>query len=298
MGEAFDRAIDRIARRHGGFVKREQLVALGLTARQIEYRIKIGRLIRVHRGVYAVGHLPRLPVDRAHGALLACGPTAVLSHRSAASVWGFYADWKFPFEVTTTVDRRPRGITVHVSRTLRRQDTTRQLGLRTTSPSRTVFDLAPRLTDRELRRQIDDGRNRHQVRVGDLWELALQFPHAAAADRIKELLAGGHNPTKSELEALFVEVCILADVPTPQLNVIVGGVEVDAYFPEQRLIVELDSYAWHSGRRGFESDRYRDRHHLRAGIPTLRFTWESMTSDPRAEAALLRDVLGSGRAAA
>ena len=69
-------------------------------------------------------------------------------------------------------------------------------------------------------------------------------------------------------------------------------------FPEPGLIVELDSYAWHSGRWVFESDRKRDRDHLRTGIPTIRFTWESMTFDPHGEAALLRDVLGLGRAGA
>ena len=79
MDEAVDRAIDRIARRQGGFVKRVQLIALGLSAKQIDYRIRIGRLIPVYRGVYAVGHLPRLPVDRAHGALLASGQKSALS---------------------------------------------------------------------------------------------------------------------------------------------------------------------------------------------------------------------------
>ena len=152
--------------------------------------------------------------------------------------------------------------------------------------------------DRQLRRQVDDARNRRLLGAGELWDLAIRLPHAPAADRIKDLLSGGHNPTRSELEALFVEICVLADVPMPLLNVVVGGVEVDAYFPEQRLIVELDSYAWHSGRRVFESDRKRDRDHLRVGIPTIRFTWESMTFDPHGEAALLRDVLGLGRAAA
>lgn len=267
------------------------MIALGLTARQIQYRIRIGRLIPVYRGVYAVGHLPRLPVDRAHGALLACGPTAVLSHRSAASLWGFYRDWQFPFEVTVTEDRRPRGIRVHLSRTLVRPDLGRQLGVRTTSPARTVFDMAPRLNDRQLRRQVDDGRNRHVVRIDDLWDLAVRLPHAASADRITALLTGGHNPTRSELEALFVDICVLADAPHPLLNVVIGGVEVDAYFPVQRVIVELDSYTFHSGRRVFESDRAKDRNHLRVGIPTIRLTWEAMTFDPEGEAQTLREVL-------
>ncbi len=298
MGDVADRVIATIARRQGGYITRAQLLGLGLTAERIKYRIRIGRLIPAYRGVYAVGHLPRLPVDRAYGALLASGGKSALSYRSSASLWGFYTDWKFPFEVTTPEDRRPTGVTVHLSRTLIRADIRYQLGLRTTSPARTVFDMAPRLNGRQLRRMVDDGRNRHQLRAGELWDLAVRLPHAPAADRIKELLSGGHNPTRSELEALFIEICVLAGVPIPLLNVIVGGVEVDAYFPVQGVIVELDSYAWHSGRRVFESDRKRDREHLRAGLPTLRFTWESMTFDPHGEAALLRDVLGFGRAAA
>ena len=91
---------------------------------------------------------------------------------------------------------------------------------------------------------------------------------------------------------------MLADVPHPLLNVVIGGVEVDAYFPVQRVIVELDSYTFHSGRRVFESDRAEDRDHLRAGIPTIRLTWEAMTFDPEGEAQMLRDVLGLERKAA
>ena len=84
MGDVVDKVIATIARRQGGFITRAQLLQLGLTAEQIKYRIRIGRLIPVYRGVYAVGHLPLLPVD---GALLACGQRSVLSHRSAASLW-------------------------------------------------------------------------------------------------------------------------------------------------------------------------------------------------------------------
>ncbi len=291
MDEAVDRAIDRVARRQGGFIKREQLVRLGLTVHQIEYRIRIGRLIPVYRGVYAVGHLPRLPVDRAHGALLACGPTAVLSHRSAASLWGFYADWRLPFEVTVAEDRRPRGITVHVSQTLTRGDIKTQLGVRTTSRARTVFDLAPRLTDGELRRFVDDCQIHHHLKADDLSELARRLPHAPAAGRIKQLLSGGHNPTRSELEALFRDVHARRDLPMPRFNVIVDGVEADVYFPDHGVIVELDGRRFHSDPRTFESDRRRDRNHLRNGKPTVRLTWDAMTLDPDGEAELLQDVL-------
>ncbi len=157
MDERLDARSAAAARRYGGHLTRRQLLALGLTSRQIESRIERGWLIPVSWGVYAVGHKPVLPVDRAHGALLAVGPHphAFLSHRSAGSLLQLFKDWRFPFEVTTTDDRRVKGITIHRSTTLRRRDTTVQLGVRTTTVARTIFDLAPRLTERALERIID-----------------------------------------------------------------------------------------------------------------------------------------------
>lgn len=299
MSDPIDRAIDGCARRHGGFIHRQELIALGLSARQITYRIKIGRLIPVHRGVYAVGHLPRLAIDRAHGVLLACGPTSALSHRSAASLWRYYRDWWFPLEVTATADRRPRGITVHTSTTLTAADIRIELGLRTTSRERTILDLAPRLNDWQLRRLIDDASNDHHLRRQDLYALTVRLPHAPSAGRIRTMLTGGHNPTRSDLEALFRDVHARRNLPRALFNVVVDGVEVDVYFPEYGLIVELDGYRFHSSPRVFESDRSRDRSHLRQGKPTVRLTWYSMTHDPDRDADLLADILeGMGRRAA
>ncbi len=116
--------------------------------------------------MYAVGHRPVLPVDRAHGALLAAGPRAALSHRSAASLHGLVKDWQFPFEVTTVEDRRVKGITIHRSTTLKPRDLTVQLGLRTTTVARTIFDLAP--TPQRHTARADD-RHRPAHPVPDAW---------------------------------------------------------------------------------------------------------------------------------
>ena len=135
--------------------------------------------------MYAVGHRPVLPVDRAHGALLAAGPRAALSHRSAASLCGLVKDWQFPFEVTTVEDRRVTGITIHRSSTLRPRDLTVQLGVRTTTMARTIFDLAPSLSDRQLERMIDTALHTPYLSVEQLHELISRLPHTAAARRLR-----------------------------------------------------------------------------------------------------------------
>src|SRR5437588_7725733 len=136
MAEPIDRRIAALAKRQRGHVKRGQLLAMGLGAEAIRYRIKIGRLIPAYAGVYAVGHRPTLPPDRAYGALLACGPGAVLSHGTAAAAWGVFKRWEVPFEVTAPCVHRRRGMRVHRA-SLERRDITVQLGLRVTSAART-----------------------------------------------------------------------------------------------------------------------------------------------------------------
>ncbi len=105
-----EREIAALAAKQRGHVARWQLLDLGLGVGAIKYRVQIGRLHRVLPGVYAVGHRRRAPIDRAAAAVLACGPAAVLSHFSAAALWGWVKDWRDPFEVTVPTDRRPKGI--------------------------------------------------------------------------------------------------------------------------------------------------------------------------------------------
>src|SRR5205085_2091093 len=133
-------------------ITRKQLLALGLADSTISRRIKIGRLHRVYPGVYAVGHPRRAPVDRAAAAVLACGRGAVLSHFSAAALWGWLRRWNEPFEVTVPTDRRPKNICTHRLGVLERRDCTRQLGIPVTSPARTLLDCAPALSDERLKR--------------------------------------------------------------------------------------------------------------------------------------------------
>jgi hypothetical protein len=298
MDDPVDRVIAADARAYGGYQHRDQMLALGLSSRQIDSRVQRGWLIREYWCVYAVGHRPVLPVDRAHGALLAAGPTGVLSHRSAASLWGLVTDWQFPFEVTTVDDRRVTGITIHRSTTLRRRDFTVQLGVRTTTVARTIFDLAPTLSEKELERMIDQALHTSYLTVEQLHELISRLPHTAAARRLRVLLTPGYLPTRSELERVRRRWCIEHDLPVGIINCIVNGVEVDAYYPEYRLIVELDSLEYHRDPTTFQHDRERDRHHLASGDATVRLTWEALHLDPAGEAELFRDILNRRRPAA
>jgi predicted transcriptional regulator of viral defense system len=131
-------------------VTRRQLLAAGLDDSAIAYQVRIRRLIRVHRGVFAVGHLPMSPHAKTMAAVLACGSRAVASHRSAAALWGIVRP-PATVEVTTPAKRNPRGITVHRSR-LPDADISRQYDIPTTSPARTMLDLADILTPAALTR--------------------------------------------------------------------------------------------------------------------------------------------------
>src|SRR5947209_12573107 len=138
-----DEAIARLARRQRGNVTRRQLLDLGLAPGAIQHRIRTGRLIPLYAGVYAVGHLPVTPEDRAAAAVLACGKAAALSHRSALCLWGWAKPLAPPFHVTTPSRHRRRELQVHHSRALIRRDLRTHLGIRVTSPARTLLDVAP-----------------------------------------------------------------------------------------------------------------------------------------------------------
>lgn len=295
MEEPIDRQIAAFAARQRGYITRAQLVKLGLGLGAIRYRVRIGRLIRVYAGVYAVGHVPTLPQDRAVGALLACGPGAVLSHGSAAVIWGIFRRWELPFEVTAPTVRRRRGIRVHRA-ALARRDVTRELGIRVTSVARTLLDLAPRMTDKALRRAVADQRRAGHLSLPQLQDVVDRFPRSPGSVRLRPLLdPPPGNPTRSELEDRFVAFCEQWGLPQPETNVWVAGREVDAWFPRERVIVELDGWDFHSDRESFEGDREKDRAALALGIPTIRLTHMRMESDPQSEAATLHRILANRR---
>jgi hypothetical protein len=267
---------------------------LGLGVKAIEWRAKQGRLIRVHAGVYAVGHVPTLPLDRAFGAVLACGPEAVLSHSSAGSVWGIERLWQMPFEVTHANTRRRAGIRAHQA-ALAPEDLTRHHDVPVTSPARTLLDLAPRLSARQLERATDDLRVGGFMRLERLGEVVERYRRHPGASALGRVLESPHGPTRSDWELAFIDFIKRHDLPTPLINAKVGPYEVDALFPAERVIVELDSWKHHQTRTSFRNDRRRDGLTLSWGYVTIRITWERLEDEPEREAEQLKAILDQRR---
>lgn len=203
---------------------RSQLLAVGMTDRMTTRQLAKGDLIAIHAGVYAVGHVERTPIALAHAAVLACGPEAVLSHDSAAALWGLRR-WPSQPEVTAPTKRTRPGLVTHRSTTLVRQDFTTNYGIRLTTVIRTIIDITPRLTDRQLTRAVQQARHSHHLQPGKLNELLLRCPRA------RELIDPTQNPTRSALEDDFQAFAKRHGLPRPLINVKVNGKEVDALFP-------------------------------------------------------------------
>src|SRR5436305_1699960 len=258
MAALFDQLIAALAARQLGHVARWQLLELGLTPNMIDYRIRVGRLHVVYPGVYAVGHRRWAPIDLAAAAVLACGKGAVLSDFSAAALWGFIKRWPEQPEVCVARDRRPRGIQVHRRQDLSRREKTRQLGIPVTTPARTVLDCAPRLTDAPLTRYVNDALLSLFLHEGELNDVIERHPKHPVAARLRPFLTRKGGPTRSELEDRFVAFCHKHRLPQPETNVPMNGRVVDAFFREERVIVEIDSYEFHSDRTTFELDRAKD----------------------------------------
>ena len=286
-GPRIDERIAVLAARQHGVVALRQLVVLGLTQRAAAHRAAVGRLHRVHRGVYAVGH----PLLSRHGhwmaAVLAAGPGAALSHTSAAALWQLRptAATRIDVTVPSAAGRQGRrGLRIHRTPTLRPDEVTEHENIPVTTPARTLLDLAATLSRRTLERALD------QSEILDLFDLtsltALATTHAgerggtALARALTEHEAGT-TVTRSELEERFLTLCERHAIERPQPNARVCGLEVDFLFAKRNLVVEVDGYRYHRSRRAFERDRERDAILAAAGLRTLRFSHRQVTQRPR-----------------
>jgi very-short-patch-repair endonuclease len=261
------------ARQHG-HITRGQLRALGMNDMVIGRWRRAGRLIRVHAGVYAVGYRRVEPIALAMAAVLACGEGALLSHDSAAALYG-WRRWPRRPEVVSTRDRQRPGIHTHRARSLPRAERTWQLGVAVTSPERTIRDLERRLTRRQFTAIVQSARV--QRRIDDT--------------AVTRLLGYGLQPTRSEFERAFLRFCRRFGLPRPLTLAFVHGHEVDALFADHGLIVELDGWDYHADRVAFANDRERDAFMLDHGLVTVRITWERLHEAGEREAGRLHRIL-------
>jgi hypothetical protein len=268
-----DAVIARIAAHQHGVVVALQLAEAGVDKDAVSWRVRTGRLHRVHRGVYAVGHRSLSWRGRWLAAVLAVGDEAVLSHTSAVALWQFLRPIAGPVHVTVSGDggRRKRpGLQVHRSRTLSPRDITRRHGIAVTTPARTIEDI---------RGEVEPYLFRRALRQAEL--AGHPVPHL---DRVKR--------TRSDLELLFLGLCDRHGLPRPLVNHRLHGYRVDFYWPEQRLVVETDSWDYHRGSVAFEDDHDRDLELRAKGITVRRYTGDQLEAASDAVVADLRQELG------
>ena len=293
MRDPIETGILVLARRQQRSVTRQQLLGLGLSPWAIVYRVRQGRLHRTHTNVYTVGPPPGTPVERAAAALLACGSEAALSHTSALALWGLATQWPSAMHITAPGQRRRAGIVSHISHVLNRGDVRSHLGIRVTSPARTLIDCAPELGRARTHRIAADARRAGLLHAGQIADVVARFPRHPGAGHLTDILSDGGPPTRSGFEDLFPAFCALHQLPVPQLNVRVAGREVDAWFAAQGVIVELDGWDFHRDRHNFEGDRLNDAVALGVGLVTYRLTWPRFNHEPAREARRLRAVLAN-----
>lgn len=280
-----DAMIMELAARQHGVVSRAQLLKAGIAAHRIEYRVKIRRLRQIHFGVYRVGPVAA-PREREIAAVLACGETAVVSHRSAAALWELIPaqDATTPVDVSILGSRSERaGVRVHRVNFLAPNELTRLDDIPITTPARALLELAGCSGGRELERALGRADRRGLVDQESMKDLLARHVGRRGSRQLRSLLhAGSPRLTRSEAEARFLDLIRRARLRMPETNVVVQGYERDCLWRKERLVVEIDGLAFHSSASAFESDRRRDAVLTAAGFRVIRTTWRQLTGEPEA----------------
>lgn len=274
-----------------------QVRELGYADGTFRHALRTGRLHPVFHGSYAVG----TPGISLHGeciaAVLSCGDGAVLSHRSAAWLWGLTSRFTRPIEVTAASPRDTRQlIRVHSAEALAPQDRTTHERIPVTAVSRTSLDFAA--TDPAYLGQALDNASRlgllDMLAMDELLSRSKGF-RGVARLRTALVIHRSAAYTRSGLERRFLQLVKRAGLPRPSTNLFVEGYELDAYWPAERFAVELDTYDYHGHPRAFEADRIRQESLKLAGIEMVRITGNRMDHEPESIARRLHLLLARRR---
>jgi hypothetical protein len=279
-----------LAARQHGVVATRQLLTLGYSDKRIMALVANGWLHRLHRGVFAVGHTRLTVRGRWMAAVLACGPDAVLSHRSGAALHDLRPIPGGNIDVTARNRHVHPRIRCHRARSLPQQDRTTIDAIPVTSIERTLLDIAPAYSQQRLRSTLEAAQRRDLIDSRRFEALLARSRGHRGRSPLKRALAELHDEapwTQSRLERDFLELVRDAGLPEPLTNVFVDGELVDVYWPAHNLVVELDSYDYHRDRRSFEDDRRKDAKHLLAGRRSIRVTGTRLAHERQA---LLRDL--------
>lgn len=283
-----------LAKRQHGVVSIRQLNRLGYGKDAVSGAKAAGRLHHLHQGVYAVGHTDLSLHGRCLAAVLACGPRALLSHYSAAWLWGLTPTQPIPIHVTSPSPRKRQApIRLHRSSTLVDADHKLHKGIPVTSVARTLLDQAALVPPRSLRRLLKRSEERKLFDLAAVHDVLARNRGHRGAKRLHRAIGLYEPPpfTRSEFEAAFFEAVLARGLPRPRVNYNLLGMEVDLFWPRQRFVVELDLYETHGTRDSFEDDRLRQEDLLLAGIGMTRVTGPRSEREPDAVLARIASLL-------
>ncbi len=297
---ARDRQIAAIAARQHGLITSRQLADVGLSRQGTSDRVKAGRLHRVRRGVYAVGHTVLSANGHRHAAVLAIGDLALTSHTTAAAIWEIRPTTSGLMHVTTTTDARDRAsIRVH-RRPIHPDDRARRDGIPVTSLALTLVDLGDVDAAHHLRKAFVRA---EQLRLIDMTAIDAALDRASDRRRgptlLRELLRG-YDPrwqqTRSDLELAMLDLVTRHALPEPEVNAwIHERFMVDFLWRDERLIVETDGAQTHSTPTAQRGDARRDHVLTSLRYRVLRLPSVQLRERPRRAAADIVDALSRSR---
>jgi hypothetical protein len=293
-GQARSAQAWRLARAQHGVLARRQLTALGFTRSAIEQRIRTGRLHRITQSVYSIGRKDLSPEGRWMAAVLACGESACLSHRSAGALYGICEERNGVVEVSVrrTGNVHRDGIKVRRRPSLPSQNVGALHRIPITSPVRTLIDLAIELSTKLLLRAVNEADKLDVINVETLRSELDAYAGVPGAKRLVALLdKDTFVLTQEELERLFLPLAREAGLPLPLTGEIVNGYEVDFFWPDLKLVVETDGLRYHRTPSAQAKDARRDQAHTAAGYTRLRFTHWQVKYEPAYVKRILGDTL-------
>ncbi|HET9104406.1 MAG TPA: DUF559 domain-containing protein [Solirubrobacteraceae bacterium] len=276
----------------------DQLRRLGISRSAVAHRVRHRRLQPVLPRVYLAGPGPLTERGRLVAPLLWLGADAVLTGAAALWLWGCLD------EMPATPDLLLAGrhvasrddVSVHRIPLLDAQDIRMRHGLPVTSPALALHDYAGTATDAQLAAALSTARLHRLTTDRELDEVLARHQPRAGTARLRRVLASdqGDAITRSEAERRFLRLIAHADLPRPEVNAHVAGLEVDFIWRSERLVVEIDGYRYHSGRANWEHDHLRDQRLTAAGLRVMRISWHQLTRTPLAVAARVALALAGG----
>jgi very-short-patch-repair endonuclease len=286
-----------LAKEQHGVVSVWQLAELGYSKDKVGQATEAGRFHPLHHAVYAVGHSGISRQGHCLAAVLSYGNSAMLSHRSAAWLWGLTSRFTSPVEVTAASPRRTRpAIRIHSALALTPDDTASWEGIPVTAIPRTLLDFAA-IDPLYLGRALDNAQRLGLLDLIAIDALIARSRGFRGVARLRDALDIHRAPsfTRSSLERNFLKLVRRAGLPRPSMNLFIKGYELDAYWPVERFAVELDTYDYHGSASAFEADRIRQEDLKLAGIEMTRVTGVRMDREPRAVTSRLRRLLSQRR---